>query len=75
MVHGSERIKLSLFKTLNGSKIICLRRAAILEVMVDQNTHAALIVQFLKIMNNIIGSITLEITQTGSLYSEIKNSK
>ena len=76
MVHRSERMELQLFNTLNESKNISLRRAAILKVMIDENSPTALIVPYLKIRYNIIGDITLEILEIAQkeyLYSEIKN--
>ena len=54
MVHRSERMELHLFNTLNESNNISLRRAAILKVMVDENSPTALIVPYLKIRYNII---------------------
>ena len=59
MVHRREKMELHLFNTLNDSKNISLRRAAILKVMVNENSPTVLIVPYLKIKYNIIKDITV----------------
>ena len=72
--HRSEQMLLQLHNTLDASKEISTRRAAILKVEYDCKTHLSVIVPYLKTkygMKDILTKKNLEEAQTAALYGDI----
>ena len=75
VVHKSERMQLSLFRSLNASKNSSLRRAAILKTLKEENAPLALIELYLKEkygFRDQFDDKSLVAAQIESLYSEIE---
>ena len=76
IVHQSERMQLELLKSLEASKEVSLRRAAILKTLQDENASLAIIDIFLKEKYSIQGAIDKVVllkAQKDLLYSNIEN--